>query len=638
MNKLILCVMLIVAGLPLSGQNAGKSDDRISREITAVRNDIADWDYKSAIKKTTVLTKRYPDRGDIWMLHAGVLIEAGKTVEAEQALKRLIEVDSTGFPEAFRWISERFFKRGNYPEARDYYDRYLKFRSPGEVSHGDSLLFESIRFALEQMSKANDSLPKKLSGNVNSTADEYFPNMTADGKTLVFTRLIRKNPGRPDSLRQEDLYRSQWDGNTFSYPESFAPPVGSPGNEGAQTIRQDGRIMIFTACHRPDSKGGCDLYQAVKSGGDWSVPVNLGYPMNTRYWESTPSLSFDGRYLYFSSNRPGGYGGMDIWRSVKLRSGGWSEPVNLGKIINTTGDEMTPVCTSDPALLFFASNGHPGMGGFDLFRSRQLPGGSWGKPENLGYPVNTHADEDGLAISALKPEALIASDRDSLTGKDLYWVSWQEKGREEAGYVLEGRVMDSVSRAPLSGVIEIHSVTDTLFGRVESDPVSGFFQITLLQGPAFILKVTASGYLPVSQLTGMMLDSLTGLMHQDILMRPVAAGAVVVLQNIYFKTDSYELLPGSSPDLESMFEFIVSNPDFRFEIRGHTDSTGDPEHNAVLSRRRAESVRNYLINRGISGSKLIATGLGSTEPIADNATEEGRKQNRRTELKILRKD
>jgi outer membrane protein OmpA-like peptidoglycan-associated protein len=620
---------------PLLAQIIKPESVRIKDRVEEVKQDLAGWNFMSAVKKASALVERYPDKAELWFLYSETLIQSGLDHQAENALLQVIKIDSIHFPEAYRWISQRFFSQGFYDRASVYLENYVRLNPKGLSNRRDTVLQESIRFALDQIAKASFSQIKKLEGMVNSADDEYFPNLTADGNTLVFTRLMTSRQPHPDSLRQEDLCQALWDGASFSQPEPFSPPVGTPWNEGAQTLRQDGRIMIFTACNRPDTKGGCDLYLSLKTGSNWNIPINLGYPVNTRYWESTPCLSPDGRYLFFSSNRPGGYGGMDLWRSEKLKSGGWSDPVNLGKVINTSGDEMTPVCDADPTSLCFASNGHPGMGGFDLFRTQILPGGKWDRPENLGYPINTHANEDGLAIMGIRRMAILASDRDSVTGRDLYVIPWEASRPGFMDIVVEGRVTNRLNGAPVNGTIEIRSIGDSLYAKVESDPVTGKFQIALQTKSDYRLGVSAIGFMPYSGQIALPDDTLAGLIRRDVSLQPIAEGAVVVLENIYFKTDSYELLPESGPDLQSMYEFILSNPGYRYEIRGHTDSTGSPEHNKVLSQSRAEAVRTYLIDRGISGTRLTATGLGSLEPLENNATEEGRKRNRRTELKIL---
>jgi len=394
--------------------------------------------------------------------------------------------------------------------------------------------------------------------------------------------------------------------------------------------------MFFTACSRPDTKGGCDIYYCVKSGDNWSDPVNLGYPVNSRYWESTPFLAQDGKRLFFSSNRPGGSGGMDIWQATLNPDRSWSAPVNLGQPVNTPLDEMSPILLVDGKTLFFASTGHTGMGGFDLYQYDFSNMGKLSFPVNLGYQVNTFYDEDGLTVNAELNLGLFASNRDSLTGKDIYQVDMSSYIPVSATLTISGTVTDRVTGLPVGARIEVEPHGDTVFSSVESDPVTGIWLLGIPERPAYRIGASCRGYLPYSQYYINDTLSKKNKIQLSFQLEPVKPGVAIVLQNIFFAFNSYELLPESSKDLEEILTLFGQNPGIEIEISGFTDAKGTDDFNLILSRKRSESVMQYLINHGINPSQLTAKGYGRNNPIATNETEEGRSLNRRTEMKVIR--
>ncbi|MDD4645915.1 MAG: OmpA family protein, partial [Bacteroidales bacterium] len=482
-----------------------------------------------------------------------------------------------------------------------------------------------IRFAMQQVDGEMVTKPEKLTGPINTDQDEYFPSLSVDGSTLVFTRQT-KGEGIPT----EDLLYTFYRDSGYIKPELFPYPINTSGNEGTQSLSQDGRVMFFTACNRPDTKGGCDLYYCIKTGDQWSEPVNLGYPVNTRYWESTPFLTQDGKRLLFASNRPGGSGGMDIWQVSLMPDRSWSKLVNLGPPVNTPLDERSPIILVDGKTLFFTSNGHIGMGGFDLYKYVMDSKHGTHQPENLGYMVNTHGDEDALTVDAGHNLGLFTSNRDTLSGKDIYQVDMSRYIPKRTVFTISGVVRDRKSGLPVGASIEVQPHGDTLVSSVEADPVTGEFLLGISERPSYRIGASHPGYLPYSQF----FENDTSLWNEKveylIEMEPVQAGAAIVLQNIFFAFNSYDLLPGSDRDLESVIALFQQNPGIVVEVSGHTDNTGTDDYNLVLSRKRAEAVVNYLISHGIGAAQLSAKGYGRMNPRSTNETEEGRALNRRT--------
>ena len=347
----------------------------------------------------------------------------GQYEEAIRLLNRALDLDPT-YAEAWLLLGNQHLMLEQYAQAHDCYQRCLDLHPAS--SRWQQEARDGIRTADWRRNAVEHPVPFRpvnLGPNVNTDADEYMPSLTADYRTLVFTRRVpRRATTRRDLPQEEDFYLSLYDTMELNWgPATRMPePLNSNANEGAQTLSHDGRVVIFTACGRNNEPTGCDLYLSVRTVKGWSRPRNLGAPVNSTYWESFPSLSIDGRTLYFASNRRGGYGGTDIWYCT-LEEGRWSEPRNLGPEINTPRDETSPYIHFDDQTLYFSSNGHLGMGGADLYIAKRLTDSTWGHVENLGYPINTAGDEASLIVAPDGRTALFASDRFGGYGQqDLY--------------------------------------------------------------------------------------------------------------------------------------------------------------------------------------------------------------------------
>ncbi|MCA1746344.1 MAG: OmpA family protein, partial [Bacteroidales bacterium] len=468
---------------------------------------------------------------------------------------------------------------------------------------------------------------------------EYWPSLSADEKTIFFTALGPPNPDLPTHRlkMQEDIYFAVQEDGRWTERTYMGPPVSTNRNEGAQTITADGKYIFFTACDRPDGYGMCDIYYSrVEDDGSWSKPVNLGEPVNSWYSEKHPAISADGRLLCFTSNRPGGKGDYDLWISEK-RGDSWSEPVNMGDSINTPGVEQSPFLHPDQQSLYFSSDGWPGMGMGDIFLSRLKHDMSWSTPVNLGYPVNTYNEEIGFIVNARGDRAYYASNRREGSDTDIYTFEMPREVRPIPVSYIAGRVYDSRTMKGIEARFELIDIeTGELVMEVVSNSGEGDYFVSLPTGSAYAFNVSQPDYLFYSDHFAIerRYDRLEP-MRKDIPLDPVSKGKRIVLNNIFFDIDSYRLQETSRVELDKIFEFLDLNKRIRVEISGHTDSTGTSDHNMELSEKRAKQVVDYLTSKGIAPERIEARGYGDTMPISDNATEEGRAKNRRTELKVL---
>ena len=599
----------------------------------------------------------------------------GDTQQSLKILKELCVEDST-YTEPYSLLAEIYFQNEKFDLLTALYERmtrtcgktypnsymllgncymYLGEVQKAKTSFEDFLKQKNIKQELVKLAKDNilrcdfsinlvnnpvPFNPQNMGDSVNSYCDEYYPYLSPDEQTLVITRKvpIYKNADPSSDNTQEDFYISEWNGTSWSKAKELPGTVNTRNNEGAQTISGDGQYMVLTACNRGDGIGECDLYYSKKINGKWTSPTNMSYIVNSPNWDSQPSLSADGQSLFFASSRAGGFGQSDIWLSTRNEYGKWRKPVPLDTTINTSAAETSPFIHPDGRTLYFCSNGHMGVGGFDIFYSKMDEDGKWSKPKNLGYPINTSKDEIGLIVNAKGDKAYITSSREGGVGlQDIYTFELYKDARPTAVTYVKGRVMDMESGLPLKADFELKDVeTGKTIVKSTSDEHDGSFLITLVPGKDYGLFVTSEGSLFYSE--NINLTTPTSSYKPvviDIPLAKISAGQKMILKNIFFDTDSSNIKPSSESELQKLISFMNSNPKIKIEISGHTDNVGKPSYNLDLSLRRAKAVYNYLISKGIVSTKLTYKGYGETQPVAKNETEEGRAQNRRTEMKIV---
>lgn len=470
--------------------------------------------------------------------------------------------------------------------------------------------------------------PKNMGDSINSEFLEYFPTITIDGNKLIYTRRVNNI--------NEDFYESDKVNGVWSKAKSLPGNINTNENEGASNISQDGQWLIFTGCNFPNGRGSCDLYISFLTPDGWSTPESLSDSINSEFWEAAPSLSPDKRDLYFCSKQPDGYGGSDIYVSHRRLDGHWSAPENLGPLINTIGDEAAPFIHADNQTLYFTSSGLPGYGGDDLFVSRKMPDGTWGKPENLGYPINTIDNEGSMVVAADGKTAYYASDRaDSKGGLDLYTFALRQDIRPAQTLWVKGKVFDSATRKGLpSSVILTDLSTRQVISNLQTDE-TGNYLITLPMGKDYAFNVDRKGYLFFSENFSLSHLQNDTVFHIDIPLQPLAANAVLVLKNIFFDPNKYDLKPESDAELTEVVRLMKDNPTLKIQINGHTDNSGKTADNITLSEERARAVTAYLVSKGVAPARLSSKGWGDTQPVADNGSPEGRAKNRRTELKVI---
>ncbi len=509
-----------------------------------------------------------------------------------------------------------------------------------------------------------------LGGNINTKYNEYGAVISADESEMLFTaRRPNSTGGKIDPMlneHYEDIYEStrQEDG-TWSKAVQLNKPVNTDNHDSNSGVSADGqRLLIYYG-----KRGNGDIYESVLEGETWGKPEALSKKVNTKdYHESSACYSPDGNSIYFVSDKPGGIGEHDIYVTTRDEKGKWGEPMNLGNVINTVHNEEGVYMHPDGKTLYFSSEGHNSMGGFDIFKSvYDAETKTWSKPENIGYPVNTPGNDVFFVVSADGRHGYYTSaSEDGFGLRDLYVITFlgEEKPmvlnnednllacrvapveemvvaptvvvKEAQLTILKGVVTDYLTKEVLEAEIEIvDNEANKVIATFRSNSATGKYLVSLPAGKNYGIAVKKEGYLFHSENFDIPKTSAFQTVEKNIELKNLKVGNKIVLRNIFFDLDKATLRPESTAELNRLIKLMNDVPTLKIELGGHTDSQGSKTYNQSLSERRAQAVVDYLTKNGISADRLVSKGYGEDEPVATNETKEGRQQNRRTEFKIL---
>jgi outer membrane protein OmpA-like peptidoglycan-associated protein/tetratricopeptide (TPR) repeat protein len=605
-------------------------------------------DTEGALKEFTNALKADATFIDAQIQQAAMYYKLGKLPEAEAAFEKALAIDPNYEAEVLFSVANIEVRQDKYLEAAEHYETYVQSAKADEKNKITAAkAAKDARFAVVAIKNPVPFEPKTLGDKVNTPQySEYLPTLTADGETMIFTRLVD---------RQEDFFSSK----KIDGEWSLAKPVeelNTENNEGAQAISADGKLLMFAARDRPDGLGSFDIYYSKKQKDKWN-PAK-GFPaINTEWWESQPSISADGRTIYFASNRPGGLGGIDIWY-VRFESGKWQPAKNLGAPINTRWDDQTPFIHPDGTTLYFTSEGHPGMGGKDLFLSRMDSTGNWGEPQNLGYPINTKENEGTVVVSLDGKTAYFGRGNGDEKKYDLYQFALHEKARPQPVTYVHATVRDAATKENIQGArLDFVELSTQKSVNVSLTDESGAFLVCLPFGKNYALNVSKAGYAFSSENFNLTeAATFDKPFTLEMFLQPVPKPDIqnptyteggkptptkiedkpIILKNVFFETKKADLLRESLVELNKLKLLLQENPTMRIEIRGHTDNVGSDADNQMLSEKRAKAVRDYLASNGIAQDRLTFKGFGKMQPIDTNDTEGGRAANRRTEFVILK--
>jgi outer membrane protein OmpA-like peptidoglycan-associated protein len=482
---------------------------------------------------------------------------------------------------------------------------------------------------------------------INSPFADYSSSISADRSILMITSR------RPQSQKEikkkmegkELIYYSNFNDSlsTWNKIELFKEPINLEGrNSSVITVSNDASIMLL---YRDGNNVNGDIYQSVLHGSDWSELEKMPSPINSESHESSASFSPDGKTVYFVSDRPLGKGGRDIWYCKKDAKGKWGKAINLGNSINSKEDEEGVFIHPDGKTLYFSSKKAGGLGAYDVYKSVNEKE-KWSVAENLGPQINSISNDVFYVLSADGKYGYLTSDRiGTLGGYDIFEIQYEEIKSDTTKAVtqshapkltlLKGIITDHANGKPLEAEIEvIDNNTKEIISTIKSNSITGKYLVSLPVGKNYAIVVKKEGYLFHSENFDLPLESDYQQVNKDVELEKVSIGSKIVLKNIFFEFNKFVLLPTSEDELIRLVRLMNDNPTINIEISGHTDNIGSAVYNQYLSEERAKSVVKFLVEHGVSATRLTFKGYGFVKPIASNDNEQGRALNRRIEFLI----
>lgn len=601
-------------------------------------------DYNKALKEINKLLKEKPNLIDAHIQKAYAEYDLEDYAKAEKSFEKALEIGPSYKAVLWYQLALSELNQKKYLEAVKHFEHFIELPK-GRKIHKDNAKqhISYARLMAQAFSNPIPFDPKNLGSAINSPFLEYLPALTADQEYLVFTR--RDDKG-------EDFFFSQKKDGNWQKARPITP-LNTRGDEGAQSISADGRLLVFAAFKRKAGYGNFDLYYSESKNGKWTAPKNMGSTINSSAWESQPSISANGNMLYFASKRKGGIGGQDIWMSKRKKDGSWGTPQNLGPTINTSMLEGSPFLHPDGQTLYFMSNGHPSLGKTDLYFSRLQEDGSWGTPQNLGHPINTKENEGALIVSLDGTTAYYAAEKSKIGDQtnsslavdiDIYSFELYPEARPKPVTYVKAKVIDAETKEPLTAEVEFTDLGNVQQYASSVTDEDGTFLVCLPLGKNYALNVFKKDYLFHSENFALRdtSQSLTEPFLLEIELTPIREEfseadnrKPIILKNVFFETGSAQLMEASTNELDRLTQLLEEQDQLKIQINGHTDNIGSDKDNLDLSERRAKAVYTYLIDKGISTDRLSFKGFGETKPIDTNDSQEGRSNNRRTEFVVI---
>lgn len=610
-----------------------------------------------------------PDvRSQVYYNKAMQLLADKKPAEAREAMKLAIK-ESPADADAYSTLGKWYYDARMYREAAEVFTQastnckngHKAFAMPLVKSllnsynpsgallimaaHADDniewgKLKEQALFIQQQLKNPLKEPVINLGSQVNSPYPDLHPWISSDTQILYLTRRVKGI--------DEDMFVSLRDTicGGWLYAHNMGTPPNTSAHEGSQMISADNHYLFFTRCDNRSElgwdRGGCDLYMAYTGDSIWSVPQSFGATINTPAYEGMPCLSADNRMLYYASDRPGGYGGLDIWMS-EFKSGLWQDPVNLGPGINTPGNETAPFLHIDNNTLYFSSEGHTGMGGADLYYSRRINDTTWTAAKNMGYPINSTANEAGICITMDGSKAFISSDRDSVTGNfDIYETRLDASLKPVPVAIIKGFAYDSLgSQGHLNyaGIYIYDSITRQLLYHFVSNRGDGSYMITLPVGKSYTYSADRMGYMENTGSFSLDADMASKTLQYNIPLLPQGYQAPIhdsLVLTIHFVRNSLQLTPADKNNIVKALDPWLLDKNFSVMVNSYTDASGTPIINEQFSAIRANLVAEEIISLGIDPVAVSARGWGEANPVAPNDTEEHMDMNRRVEIVLRR--
>lgn len=626
-------------------------------------------DYKNALLSFLEAYEINPDDASLNFKIGLAYLYSETKSKAATYIDKAYRLNPAVNPDIDYHLGVAFQNTNEFKKAIEHFERFKKKRKElGSIANqkiaechiADSLSQNELNVIIEN-----------LGVTVNTAYNDYSPLISADGNTLIFTSNRTDDPARARANANfEDIYITTKSGNSWTTPKLISPNINQKYNDAAASLSPDGKTLFLYY-----EEGEGDIYTSTFNGSEWSKPAPLNKNINTSsYWETSASVSADGKKLYFASNRPGGFGELDLYVSELDGKGNWGKAVNLGKTINTPEYEDSPFIHHDGVTLYFSSDGHPRLGNSDIFVT-EFKNNKWSKPENMGYPLNSWEYDGFFTLSPDKKKGYFSTVKEGGLGDaDIYSITFLEPkykpkpkpvvvatAKEEPKTevpkseefvdpmiqvhkdmkvvtLLKGKVIDEANAAPLGAVITlVNNETNAIITRLNADPTTGEFELVIPHGGNYGVATEKTGYLFNSINFNLPQFAEYQEIDTHIIMVKAEVGSKVVMKNIFFDIGKSDLKNESIAEVENIRKLLIINANLKVQVNGHTDNSGNASTNKTLSLARASAVVNYLSSHGVDASRLSAKGYGSERPIVSNDDEiGGREINRRTEIEVIK--
>lgn len=638
---LLLGTMAAQAQVELGECDGHSQDEKVMANVNKAVRALQERNLQMAKIYVGNIQKLAPEQPHFFYLNGEVLLRQGQMEKAVAAWEQLFAVCPDYRADLYFFAGVILYETGKEAAGKDHLRKFLT------LSERDRSFDKEAKAILKESDVLQELLanpvafdPQPVKG-VSTELDEYLAIISPDNQFCFFTRKTKlfdkyDGPGAAEQVVELFSVSERISAGVYTIGKPLPEPFNSQFNEGGASITADNNEMFLTICATgKDGYNNCDIFSVKREYGHWGAVQSLGAHINSpSSWESQVSVAPNGQSIYFASDRPGGKGGVDLYKCERQTDGTWSAPINLGSSINTAQDEKSPFIHADSQTLYFSSNGHTGIGGFDIFMSK-FRGGDWEEPKNIGYPINSEKDEVGLFVSLDGKKGFFNSNklkRAGVGGWDLFSFDLPVNVRPEEVTLISGTLFDGDQPTTTPTTLTLKNLKTSEETKIEVAEGTGTYAhvVRKAEQADLIVKVEKQGVAFNSKFVDAMESGDEGVVQADFEVSPMTLGKEYRLNDINFATNSFELDKKAKYIIDEFVTFLRENPAVKVDIQGHTDNVGNVGENQLLSVNRAKSVYNYLLTKGIATNRLQSSGYGPDRPIANNATEVGRAKNRRT--------
>ena len=634
--RILLFLVLFLFGGSISSQNCSLKSLKKKRASKRVVNLIKNKDFNQAKN----IIRSYNEHPVFNALKAEILWLEGDNLNAKKIANEVLYICDEDFPVVFYILAEISFQEKDFVKSYEFLKNSIQLGLEGQYLENALVFLPRVKILSDIINNPVEYNPKIISG-ISTEYDEYLPAISPDQDYILFTRrYLKKGIDIITPTFQEEFMISKQNSFTFDEVNPLPKPFNVEDNEGGGTLSINNNLLFFTKCSKISGNyNNCDIYFSEKIDGVWGDIESLSDKICPKYsWESQPSLSSDGKTLFFASDRDGGYGGIDLYKITKNYLGFWGEPVNLGPNINSQNNEKSPFIHPDGKTLYFASDNFPSLGGYDIFISKKDSLNKWQKSKNIGFPINTSYNEISLFVTTDGKKAIFASNNlEGVGGWDMYSFDLYDDIKPERVLFLKGDIYDEQGEIINDIEIEIKNLKTQEIKKIKVNGGNYAAALTLSQYDDVLITIKKKGYAFNSQYISYDDTSFHSPKKLDFEIKDIEEGESFVLDNIYFDLDSYSINEITKKIVFEFADYLKLNSGLIISIDGYTDDIGEIDYNLKLSENRALAVYNELIKNGIPASRLSYKGYGESKPKNANLNEEQRKINRRTEFLVKKK-